>query len=78
MFLIDNIAVFQQLFGVLTIPMIIFGLRFSLTHPRGLPLVAFKFADQEPVKAAEVEKLRGLNRKDFFKAALSLVAKRKP
>jgi hypothetical protein len=77
MFLIDNIAVYQELFGVLTIPMIIFALRFSLTHPRGLPLVAFKFADQESVQATEVEKLRGLNRKEFFLSALSLVSKRR-
>ena len=78
MFLIDNIAVYQDLFGVLTIPMIIFALRFSLTHPRGLPLIAFKFADQKPVQAAEVEKLRGLNRKEFFQSALSIVAKLRP
>src|SRR6266567_4092537 len=66
MFLIDNVAVYQDLFGVLTIPMIIFALRFSLTHPKGLPLIAFKFADQQPVQAAEVEKLRGLKRREFF------------
>lgn len=76
MFLIDNIALYQELFGTVTIPMIIFALRFSITHPKGLPLVAFKLADQKPVQASEVEKLRSLGRREFFEQALPLVVKR--
>lgn len=76
-FLIDNVAVYQDLFGVLTIPMIIFALRFSIEHPKGLPLAAFKFADAKVLQATEMKKLADLSRKDFFRAALPLVAKRK-
>ena len=35
MFLIDNVAVYQDLFESLTIPMVVFALRFSLTYPKG-------------------------------------------
>jgi len=76
MFLIDNVAVYQELFDRLTIPMVVFALRFAVVHPKGLPLVSFKFADAKPVEAAEVEKLAGLSRKEFFEAALQLVARR--
>ena len=77
MFLIDNVTVYQDLFESLTIPMVVFALRFSLTYPKGLPLVAFKFANAKIVERPEVEHLTGLRRKDFFEAALPLVARRK-
>jgi hypothetical protein len=76
-FLIDNVAVYQDLFASLTIPMVIFALRFSVVHPKGLPLAAFKFADAKVLEVAEAKKLAGLSRKDFFQAALQLVARRK-
>jgi hypothetical protein len=76
-FLIDNVAVYQDLFGVLTIPMIVFALRFSIEHPKGLPLVAFQFADGKVLEATEIKKLAALSKEDFLEAALPLVAKRK-
>src|SRR6266542_4349619 len=36
MFLIDNVAVYQDLFASVTIPMTVFALRFSIMHPKGL------------------------------------------
>jgi hypothetical protein len=76
-FLIDNVAVYQDLFGVLTVPMIVFAPRFSIEHPKGLPLIAFQFADGKVLQATEIKKLAAISREDFFGAALPLVAKRK-
>ncbi len=77
MFLIDNVAVYQDLFTSLTVLMAVFALRFSLSHPKGLPLVAFKFANAIVAEGPEIENLRALNRKEFLKAALPIVAKRR-
>jgi hypothetical protein len=76
-FLIDNIAVYQDLFASLTVLMTVFALRFSIMYPEGLPLVSFKFADAKVPKGAEIEKLASIPRKQFLQVALPLVAKRR-
>jgi len=48
-----------------------------IEHPKGLPLVAFKFADGKVLEAAEVKKLAALSRAHFLEAALPQVANRK-
>ena len=77
MFLIDNVAVYQDLFASVTIPMTVFALRFSIMHPKGLPLVAFKFANAVVPKGTEIEKLAAVSRENFVQVALPLVAKRR-
>ncbi len=76
MFLIDNVAVYQDLFASVTIPMTVFALRFSIMHPKGLPLVAFKFANAIVPEGREIKKLATASSKEFFQVALPLVAKR--
>jgi hypothetical protein len=68
---------FQNLFDSLTVLMVVFALRFSLRHPKGLPLVAFKFSDAILPEGPEIEKLRGVSRKEFLQAALPIVAARR-
>lgn len=76
-FLIDNIATYQDLFGSLTVLMTVFALRFSLLHPEGLPLAAFKFANNIVLDSAQTKKLRACGREDFLRLALPIVASRK-
>jgi hypothetical protein len=75
-FLIDNVAVYQDLFASLTVLMTVFALRFSIMHPKTLPLVAFKFATPIVPEGPEIKKLASVSRKEFLQVALPLVAKR--
>lgn len=76
-FLIDNVAVYQNLFGSVTVLMIAFALRFSFSNPKVLPLIALKFSDAILPEGPEIEKLRGVNRKGFLQAALPIIARRR-
>jgi hypothetical protein len=77
LFMIDAIALYQELFHSLTPLMILFAMRFSISHPKGLPFKALKVGDATTAERLKIENITGLGREEFFEKVLPLIIKRR-